>query len=272
MKTLGLLAGGGELPAKIIAHCQQKNIPSFVIAFPGQTDPALVNGHPHEWIPLGSVGQTLACLKARGVTHIVMAGAMHRPSWSEIKLDWTGTRWLAKMGAKALGDDGLLSGLASLLKAEGFEMISAPDILDDLLASEGVMGLHQPDEADWQDIGRGIEILRSLGAADVGQAVVVQQGLVLGVEAIEGTQALLVRCGTLRREGRGGTLVKMAKPQQSRIADLPTIGESTIHQAQAIGLRGIAIEAGATQILDRDNVLKAANAAGLYLVGVSAHD
>ena len=105
-----------------------------------------------------------------------------------------------------------------------------------------------------------------------GQAVVVQQGLVLGVEAIEGTERLLARCESLRREGRGGVLVKMAKPRQSRIVDLPTIGAATLHQAQAIGLRGIAVEAGMTQILDREAVVKAADAAGLYLVGVSGND
>ena len=225
-----------------------------------------MNGHI--WTHLGAVGEILRYLKANKVTHIVMAGAMHRPSWSEIKLDWKGTQWFAKMGLKILGDDGLLTSLVGLLKAEGFDVISATDILTDLLAPEGVMGRYQPEKTDWQDILRGREVAHLLGAGDIGQAVVVQEGLVLGVEAIEGTEALLARCSALRREGRGGVLVKMAKPQQSRTVDLPTIGVATIHQAKVAGLRGIAIEAGSTQILDQKAVVQAADEAGLYLIGI----
>jgi hypothetical protein len=277
-QVIALFAGRGELPSKIINHCHEQGQPLFLIAFEGQTDSEFVNQQQpyikgHLWTYFGAVGKTLRYLKANKVTHIVMAGAMHRPSWSELKLDWKGTQWfakmgLAKMGSKTAGDDGLLTRIMGMLKAEGFDVISATDILDDLLAPEGVMGRHRPEEADWQDIVRGKEVSHLLGSGDVGQAVVVQQGLVLGVEAIEGTEALLARCGKLRREGRGGVLVKMAKPHQSRAVDLPTIGVATIHQVEAAGLRGLAVEAGSTQILDQKAVVQAADAAGLYLIGV----
>lgn len=282
MRTIGLFAGQGELPLKIITHCHEQGQPLFLVAFEGQTDPKLVNLQKkhiqhdikgHIWSHFGAVGEILRYLKDNKVTHIVMAGAMHRPSWSEIKLDWKGTQWFAKMGFakmgfKASGDDGLLTSIVGLLKAEGFEVISPTDLLDDLLAPEGVIGRHHPGKADWEDILRGREVARLLGVSDVGQAVVVQEGLVLGVEAIEGTEGLLARCGKLRREGRGGVLVKMSKPHQSRAVDLPTIGVSTIHQAKAAGLRGIALEAGSTQILDQKAVVQAADEAGLYLIGV----
>lgn len=276
VRTIGLLAGRGELPLKIITHCHHQGEPLFLIAFEGQTDPELVqihselqgNNQNHTWVPLGSVGKTLQYLKTNRVTHIVMAGGLHRPSWSELKLDWTGTRWLAKMGLKSFGDDGLLSSAIALLKAEGFGVLSAPDLLEGLLAPFGVMGHHHPNAADWKDIAYGKEIVKTLGNADIGQAVVIQQGLILSVEAIEGTEALLSRSALLRRDGPGGVLVKMAKPQQNRSVDLPTIGVDTIHQAQNAGLRGIAVEAGATQILNKDAVVQAADTAGLYLVGV----
>jgi DUF1009 family protein len=279
-QVIGLFAGRGELPLKIIAHCHEQAQPLHLIAFEGQTDPEFVTQQEklvegHLWTHFGAVGKTLKYLKAHKVTHIVMAGAMNRPSWSEIKLDWKGTQWfaklgLAKIGMKSSGDDGLLTSIMGLLKAEGIDVISATDILDDLLAPEGVMGRHQPGKTDWKDISQGRDVARLLGSGDIGQAVVVQQGLVLGVEAIEGTESLLARCGTLRRDGPGGVLVKMAKPQQSRAVDLPTIGVSTVHQAKAAGLVGIAIEAGATQILDRHAVIAAADEAGLFLVGVGA--
>jgi DUF1009 family protein len=115
-----------------------------------------------------------------------------------------------------------------------------------------------------------MRVARALGALDIGQAVVVQQGLVLGVEAIEGTDALLRRCAELRRGGLGGVLVKLEKPGQERRVDRPTIGPQTVLLAAETGLRGIAAEAGATIVLDRDEVIRAADAAGLFVVGVRA--
>jgi UDP-2,3-diacylglucosamine hydrolase len=281
-RVLALLAGRGDLPRKIIAHCHKTQSPLYLIAFEGQTDPNLVdyfdehqNGRPHSplWSHLGAVGEILSYLKENNVTHIVMAGGMQRPAWSEIKFDWKGTQWfakisLAKMGLSTAGDDGLLRLIESLLQEEGFEVVSSADILHNLLAPEGVLGSHQPDASDHADIIRGKEVAYLLGTADVGQSVVVQEGLVLGVEAIEGTENLLARCGTLRRGTHGGVLIKMAKPQQSRALDLPTIGINTINQVKAAGLKGIAVEAGMTQILDVEAVIKAADSAGLFLIGI----
>ena len=107
-----------------------------------------------------------------------------------------------------------------------------------------------------------------MGAADVGQATVIQDGLVLGVEALEGTDALLARCGPLRRQGPGGVLVKLRKPGQERRADLPTIGVATVEAAAQAGLRGIAVEAGGTLVVDAPAVTDAADRAGLFLIGM----
>ncbi|HEY1364341.1 MAG TPA: LpxI family protein, partial [Xanthobacteraceae bacterium] len=126
----------------------------------------------------------------------------------------------------------------------------------------------RPDAQAAADIEHGLRIARALGALDIGQAVVVQQGLVLGVEAIEGTDELLGRCAALRREGPGGVLVKTAKPGQERRADRPVIGPQTVALAAAAGLRGIAVEAGAAIVIDRDEVAAAADRAGLFVVGV----
>ena len=265
---LGILAGNGELPHQLIQHCLYQRRPFFVIAFEGQTEAGLVQAHPHLWAHPGEVGKIVHYLKVNSVTQIVMAGAIRRPSLSGLKMDWKGAQWLAKIGARALGDDGLLQNIISLLKSEGFDVIGAPELLDKLLAGEGELGALRPDEQDWQDIARGKEILKTLAPADVGQAVVVQQGLVLGIEAIEGTESLLARCGPLRREGRGGVLVKMAKCNQSDKADLPTIGLSTLHQAQIAGLRGIAFSAHSTQILNKGEIIKAADRIRLYIVGI----
>ena len=129
-------------------------------------------------------------------------------------------------------------------------------------------GIPRPDAQALADIEHGQRLARALGALDIGQAVVVQQGLVLGVEAIEGTDALLRRCAALRREGPGGVLVKVEKPGQEQRADRPTIGPQTVALAAEAGLRGIAVEAGATIVLDRDEVVAAADRAGLFVLGI----
>jgi hypothetical protein len=147
-------------------------------------------------------------------------------------------------------------------------VVAPQDILGDLKAPEGVLGRHAPDTAARNDIARGLAVAKQLGLVDVGQAVVVQQGIVLGVEAIEGTDALLRRCGSLRRSTGGGVLVKISKPKQDRRGDPPVIGAATIGEAAAAGLAGIAVEAGGVLILDRKEVVQLADDKKLFLVGM----
>ncbi len=178
------------------------------------------------------------------------------------------------LGRRAIfgGDDGLLSAVLRVIREEGFRPLGAQEILDDLLVEEGVLGAHAPREDDRADIARGGVVARALGVADVGQCCVVQQGLVLGLEAIEGTDALLARCAGLRREGPGGVLVKLVKPRQDIRADLPVIGPETVRGAAAAGLAGIAVQArtahAGTLVVDRATTVAAADAAGLFLVAI----
>ena len=122
------------------------------------------------------------------------------------------------------------------------------------------------------DIRRGIAVARALGAVDVGQGCVVQQGIVLAVEAAEGTDAMLARCVAVAHPGPGGVLVKLPKPEQERRADLPTVGPDTIRDAAAAGLRGVAFEAGGTILAEREATVAAADAAGLFLLGLRSRD
>jgi hypothetical protein len=163
--------------------------------------------------------------------------------------------------------------VARVLEEEGFEVVSPQSVLAGLLPESGLLTRGAPpDQAARADIRRGVAVCRALGAVDVGQAVVVQQGLVLGVEAIEGTDALLARCGGLRRQGRGGVLVKLSKPNQDRRLDLPAMGPDTVRHAAAAGLAGIAFEAGSTVLLDRERTVAAANAAGLFLLALEPRE
>lgn len=265
---LGIIAGSGGLPRRLIDHCRAAGRDIFILALEGAADPAIVTGTPHAWCRLGAAATGLAILRDNRVAELVLAGGVRRPSLAALRPDWRAAKFLARIGTRGLGDNGLLSAVVAELEKEGFRVTGADDLLAADLAPEGPVGTLRPDAQALMDIERGLRVARALGALDVGQAVVVQQGLVLGVEAIEGTDELLRRCARLRREGPGGVLVKTAKPGQEPRADRPTIGLGTVLLAAETGLRGIAIEAGATIVLDRGEIAGAADRAGLFVIGM----
>ena len=269
-RKLGILAGGGPLPVRLIQSCRASGRQFFVAAFEDQTDPETVDGVPHAWVRLGAAGTLLEKLSEAGVEDLVFAGRICRPSLSALRPDARAAALLARAGARALGDDGILSAvIRELEEREGFRVIGPDSLLPDDLAQLGVYGATEPDAAALADIERGIEAARGIGALDIGQAAVVQQGLVLAVEAIEGTDAMLARCRELCREGPGGVLVKVKKPNQEARADLPTIGVGTVEAAAAAGLRGIAGEAHGALVIDRPAVARAADAAEIFVIGVT---
>ena len=266
---LGILAGGGSLPSLIVEACRQSDRDLFVIAFEGQAEPDLVADVPHAWVRLGAAGKTLMLLKDAGVEDLVLAGPIERPTMAALRPDAKALEILARLGIKSLGDDGLLRALIDILEAEGYAVTSPVDILDDLQAADGVLGAVAPDADANSDIARGIEILQALSPVDVGQAVVMQEGLVLGVEAVEGTDALIDRCKLLKRDGPGPILVKTSKQGQDIRVDLPTIGAATIQKAADAGFRGVAVEANATLILEREQVIDTGNQANLFILAVT---
>ena len=266
--TLGIVAGGGGLPRRLVEACHQTGREVFVLALEGAADHETVADVPHAWCPIGAAGRGLALLRENKVRELVLAGGVRRPSLASLRPDWRAAKFFARVGYRALGDDGLLSAVVAELEREGFRVIGPDQVLRAGLATEGPFGRISPDAQAVADIAQGARIARVLGGLDIGQAVVVQQGLVLGVEAIEGTDELIRRCAGLRREGPGGVLVKVEKPGQEQRADRPTIGPKTVALAAETGLRGIAVEAGATIVLDRGEVVEAADRAGLFVVGI----
>jgi DUF1009 family protein len=270
-RKLGIIAGGGCLPGLIAAACRAEGRPAHVLALTGHADPAVIAAAdlPTDWIRLGEAGSGFASLRQAGVSDVVMVGPVRRPSLSELAPDLRTARFFARIGLKALGDDGLLRAVVTELESEGFQVVGIDQVLASCLASPGLYGGPAPDAQAEADIARGIEVARALGAIDVGQSVVIQQGIVLGVEAIEGTDRLLERCGLLARDGVGGVLVKLKKPGQDRRIDLPAIGTNTVTAAAAAGLRGIAVEAGAALVLGREAVAAEARRLGLFVIGIA---
>ena len=268
--SLGILAGGGSLPRLIAQACRGEGRDVLVIAFEGETDPATCAGVPHRWLGLGAVGALLKALRQAGCREVVLAGSIRRPSLSTLKPDLRGMRLMGRIAsARGKGDDALLSLVIAELEREGFTVVGADDLIAALCAPAGAIGQCAPDADDERDIAIGIEAARALGAQDIGQAVVVQAGRVLGVEGAEGTDRLIERCAALQQPGPGAVLVKMKKPGQERRADLPAIGAATIERIAGAGFRGVAVEAGETLLLERARAIARADALGVFVVGVS---
>jgi DUF1009 family protein len=268
-RRLGIIAGGGVLPAKVAAAARAAGRGVFIVGLEGFADPAILAPWPHEIRRLGAASRIIAALRENGCQDLVMIGPVRRPSLLDLRPDVEGAKLLARVGRAAFaGDDGLLAAVIRVLTEEGFRVVGAHEIIQEVVAPAGVLTRTQPDAQAMADINRGVRVARLLGSADVGQASVVQQGLVLAVEAIEGTDAMLVRAGALRRDGIGGVLVKLVKPGQDKRADLPTIGPDTVRNAASAGLRGVAFEAKATILAEREACLAAADAAGLFLLGL----
>lgn len=267
---LGLIAGGGELPVHVAEAARADGRLGTVIALQGYADPARFGGATPRG--LGELGGVLKDLSKSGCDAVCFAGIVSRPDFSQIKPDFKSISALPKMiAAAARGDDALLRTLIGLFEAEGLVVVGADEIAQELTAQAGFLGAARPDETQRSDALRALHVAGVIGAEDVGQGAVVCNGLVLAVEAQEGTDAMLQRVAGLPETIRGtaqqrrGVLAKRPKPVQERRIDLPVIGVSTIEGAARAGLAGVAAPAGGALILGADSVAHAADEAGLFV-------
>ena len=272
-KKLGIIAGGGTLPQTLINHCLQNKREFFVLAIENNADKAIFTEDiPHKWIRIGQAGTGFKLMHEQNVQEIVMIGTIHRPTLADLLPDLRTAAFFAKIGLKSVGDDGILRALVKEIESENMRVVGIHEVIPDLLVKEGVLTKHKPDKQALADISRGVEVARELGKLDVGQAVIVQQGLVLGVEGIEGTDKLIERCGTYQRKGVGGVLVKLRKPQQDMRIDLPTIGTKTIENLHSAGMRGVAVHAGNALIVDEEKVIALADKYSMFICGIEPED
>ena len=270
MRKLGIIAGGGDLPKRLIDWCKEHNHPYFILAIKDNANPDFFTPDVnHKWIRIGQAGTGFKYFKDEEVKEIVLIGTIKRPTLADLVPDLRTATFFAKLGAKALGDDGLLRAVVKEIEGEGMKVIGIQEVVSDLLAHSGVLTKTAPTEEDEEDIRRGIEVAFELGKLDVGQSVVIQQGLVLGVEGIEGTDRLINRCADYKRKGKAPILVKLRKPQQDMRIDLPTIGATTVENAHKAGFRGIAVHTGNTLIVNEEEVIKLANKYKMFIKGIT---
>jgi DUF1009 family protein len=217
---------------------------------------------------LGEVGKVMKFFKEHGVTELVLAGGIKRPALKELIPDFEAVKILAKVALSKKTDDGLFRAVIAEIEARGFHVLGIEEVVPEMLFHEGVYGRVKPSSGDMDDIRRGIEIVRALGAVDVGQAVVIQEGIVLAVEAVEGTDAMLSRAASLKKPGKAPVMVKILKPGQDTRVDLPAIGIQTVEQLSKYGIGGIAVEAGGILVIERQGVIAAADAAKIFIIGM----
>ncbi|MFO1242746.1 MAG: UDP-2,3-diacylglucosamine diphosphatase LpxI [Rickettsiales bacterium] len=266
---IGLIAGKGSLPLHVLSACREKGRPVFILALTDTTPVSHVQHVDHAWVRLGEVGKAISLLRERDIKEVVIAGKIERPSITSLRPDAKGMLLLSKLGGSLLaGDDALLSTIVRFFEGEGFTITGADDVIKSLLVPVGVLGKYAPDKTADADIKKGVDVARAIGALDIGQAVIVQQGHVLGVEAVEGTDALIARAAGLKQADSGGVLVKVKKPGQERRVDLPAIGLMTVKAVAHAGFAGIAIEAGGALMLDREAAIAEADALGIFVVGI----
>jgi DUF1009 family protein len=274
MRKLGLIAGGGNLPVEIAQHCDRSGRPLFVIRLKGFAGPNLAPFAGAE-VGIAELGKCFRALRRAGCQAVCLAGNVSRPDFTALIPDLRGLAALpAVIAAARKGDDALLRAVLGEFEKEGFAVEGAHEVMGDLALPMGPLGRHAPTEAHLGDVARAMQVARAVGDLDIGQAVAVCRGLVLAVEAAEGTDAMLTRVAALPQAVRGrpgasaGVLAKARKPIQETRVDLPTIGPATVAAAVRAGLAGIVGEAGCLLVLEREAVIRLADDLGVFILGV----
>lgn len=273
MSRLGLIAGGGALPLAVAARCEAESRPVFVVRLVGFADPHLAR-YPGIEAGLAEIGKVLAALKKAGCDAVCFAGLVSRPDFKSLKPDFKGMTLLPGIIAEAAkGDDALLRKILSLFEAEGYAVQGADDILGGETLPAGALGAITPTSEQMQDLKKAIHVAEKSGELDIGQGAVVCDGLVLAVEAQEGTDAMLARVAGLPADLRGspttrrGALGKAPKPIQDLRVDMPVMGSRTVELAAAAGLAGVGGTAGKLIIIDHAAMVEAADRLGLFVWG-----
>ncbi|MEQ1717882.1 MAG: UDP-2,3-diacylglucosamine diphosphatase LpxI [Hyphomicrobium sp.] len=277
---LGIIAGGGSLPAEIARSVTGRGGSVHIAMIEGEADDAL-RTFPHTVLNWAELGRAVRVFKRAGVKDMIMVGRMSRPSFKTAKPDFGFLFSLPKIikALRAGGDDAVLRGVVRLFEARRFRVLSVADVAPELLIAEGPLGFHRPIGADEADVARGMSLISALGRYDIGQAVVVSNGKIEGIEGAEGTDRMVRRIGDLRTAAgidvaslRSGVLVKRPKPGQDTRLDLPAIGPETVEGAVQSGLSGIAGLTGEVLAANRYEMVDRADRAQIFITGVGAAD
>jgi DUF1009 family protein len=263
---LAVLACAGPLPIEVAEAAVRAGRAVFVVGIDGFAGDEIAR-FPHARVNIGQIGAMLAAWRKAGCRDLVIAGAMRRPNLLRIKVDGGFFRAIGTaLSLTRGGDDSILRRIIRFFEREGLRVVGPQEVAPHLLAGPGPLARHVPEPASLQAIERASAVLADLGRFDVGQAAIATADRLIALEGVGGTDGLLRSAGG---PARGGVLVKMPKPSQEMRIDLPTIGPETLRRAAEAGLAGIAISAGQSLVLERDEVARLADEAGLFVTGLA---
>lgn len=269
IRKLAIIAGSGMLPKHVVDSCKKKKIPYTIIGLAGHTEiENFGEESDFELFNIHSISKILKSMMSGNVSHVTLCGKVSRTSIPKLMLDLKGAKLLASIIKNGLADSDLLGTIIKFLESEGFAIIAPELIASEIVLHQGNATKLKPSDNAYEDIKRGLQILKGVASFDVGQALVIQSGLVLGVEAAEGTDELIKRCGEIKQQGEGPILIKICKPFQDLRVDLPCIGPKTVELAAEFGFAGIAAEAEKTLMLDPVKTIKLAEKLKIFIYGV----
>jgi len=264
--SLGIIAGSGLLPTEIADLHLKQGGKVYIAALEGETDILHINKYQFKQFPIGAVGALLEYFAENNVKEIIIIGGITRPDLKSIKVDKIGSILIAKiLKEKFLGDDNILKIISDFIESKGFKVISPKTLLELGTYEKLYVSNKLPSKQDQIDIELGSQVIKSLSNLDIGQSVIVADGYVLGIEAAEGTDALIRRCELLRKTEKGGVLVKMAKLTQDMRLDLPTIGPDTIFYLAKHGYNGLAIQKSGVIIVKPAETIALLNEHDLFI-------
>lgn len=278
-QKVAIIAGSGSLPVELAKGSIDAGIEPFVVGIRDIAS-AEVENFQHIYLGFGQIGKLFEILQEQKINHVVFAGGIKiRPDFTSLQLDWMTVKLLPKiLSLMASGDNTLLTGVIEIFESKNITMVGAHEIAPQLLCEEANVVGRRPGKKMLENIRRGYVACKKLGDLDAGQAVVVEAGRVVALEGAEGTDAMIARVEELRRsgqmplQGKHGVLVKTMKPGQDMRADLPSIGPETIDNVKRAGLFGIALEAGCTLILNREETLARAKVEKIFIYGMGGED
>ncbi len=265
--NLGIISGSGSLPIQVAEAHNANGGQCYIACLEGYSETERFARTNYNSFKIGDVGAMLEFFKKNNVSRVVLAGKVSRPNFGNIKVDFVGASLLAKiLKAKILGDDSVLQIITKFIEAKGYKVISANDIIRS--SSLPIQTLKKPDVRDLTDIELGIKVTQAIGRLDIGQAVIVDEGYVIGVEAAEGTDNLIKRCSDLRKSRKGGVLVKMMKVTQDKRLDIPTIGPETIELLAMHNYKGVAIEKDNVIIVEMQESVRLADLHKIFIIEI----
>ena len=270
VKKIAVIAGRGWLPKHVLEGCIEKGIGCEIIAIEDQFSKEIFEGKSYYTFPMHAIGKIINKIKSLGIKHIVLAGTVKRAGITKLLLDLKGAKLLTMIMKAGLNDDAILRTVIAFLESEGFTIIPPEKLATSIIVQSGLLTKTKPNPAALADIKKGTEILKAVANFDVGQALVIQNGLVLGVEAAEGTDELIRRCGLIQQKDEEMCiLIKICKPNQDKRIDLPCIGQETIKNLYRYNFKGVALEAGSALILNKEETLAEADKLGIFIYGIS---